>query len=117
MATRHLRFISCGRGSAPFGNGSRLPGHATGINERSTQQHLDVGVEATEVVGRPLGQRVVDGGINSQQYLLTVTHELVVQRPGVDDRRSRLITAEHDHEIAHHGRLAFLVKIDDVSLS
>ena len=112
-----MRFISRSGGSAPFGHGSRSLRHAPGINQSSTHQHLDVGVEAAEVVGRPLGQRVVDGGINSQQYLLTVTHELVVQRPGVDDRRSRLITAQHDHEIAHHGRLAFLVKIDDVSLS
>jgi hypothetical protein len=28
----------------------------------------------------------MDGGINSQQYLLAVTHGSRVERPGIDDR-------------------------------
>jgi hypothetical protein len=28
-----------------------------------------------------------------------------------------LVTAQHDHQIAHHGRFALLVKVDDVALT
>jgi hypothetical protein len=60
--------------------------HSPGIAEGSAQQHLDVGIEAPELIGRPLGEGVVDRGIDSQQYLLAVIHGLRVERPGVDDR-------------------------------
>ena len=33
-----------------------------------------MGIEAAELIGRPLGQGVMDSGINPQQYLLAVIH-------------------------------------------
>lgn len=107
---------SCGRGAAPLCHGPGFLGHPSCIDESTSQQHFDVGVEASKIVGRPLGQRVVDGWIDSQQYWFAINHGLVVQRPGVDDRRGRLIAAENDHEVARHGGLAFLIEFDDAPL-
>jgi uncharacterized membrane-anchored protein len=39
-----------------------------------------------------------------------------IQRAGVDDWRGRLITAEHDHQVAHHRCFALLVELDDALL-
>ena len=61
-------------------------GHSPGVVERPAQKHLELGIEAAELIGRPLGQRVMDGGINSQQDLLAVIHRSGIERPGVDDR-------------------------------
>src|SRR5579863_9127879 len=83
--------------------------HSSGIVEGSAQQHLDLGVEAAELVSRPVGQGVVDGGINPEQYLLAFIHWLRIEGAGVDDWCSWLVTAEHDHQVADHGRLAFFV--------
>jgi hypothetical protein len=58
----------------------------------------------------------VDSGIDPKEYLLAVTHGSRVERAGVDDWRSRLVTAENDQEIADHRCLALLVKVDDVAL-
>jgi hypothetical protein len=35
-----------------------------------------VGIEAPELIGRPLGKGVVDRGVNSQQYLFAIIHGL-----------------------------------------
>jgi hypothetical protein len=45
-----------------------------------------VTIDAAILVGRPLRERVVDRGIDSQKYRLAFAHDLVVQRPGVNDR-------------------------------
>jgi hypothetical protein len=76
-----------------------------------------VGVDAAEVVGGPPGQGVVDSGIHSHQYLLAIIHHSRVEGAGVDYRRGRLVTAENDHEVARHRRLALFVKIDDAALT
>jgi len=41
--------------------------HSPGIVEGSAQQHFEMGIEAAELIGRPLGKGVVDRGVNSQQ--------------------------------------------------
>src|ERR1017187_8352707 len=58
----------------------------------------------------------MDNGIDPQQYLLAVTHGSRVESAGVDYRRSWLVAAKYDHQIAHHRRFALLVKLDDVAL-
>jgi hypothetical protein len=47
-------------------------GHATGVIEGAAQQHLDVSVEAAELVGGPSSQRVVDSWIQPQRHLLAL---------------------------------------------
>jgi hypothetical protein len=47
--------------------GSSLFRHSPGFVEGSTQQHLDVGIEAAQIIGRPLGQGVMHGGIDTKQ--------------------------------------------------
>jgi hypothetical protein len=108
---------SSGGWPAAPGQGPSPLGHSSGALEISAKQHLDVGVQASELIGRPLGERVVDRGIDPQEHLLAVTHGLRVEGAGVDDWRSRLVAAEDDHEIAHHRRFAFLVKVDDPALT
>lgn len=43
-------------------------------------------IEATQVIRRPPRECVVDGGIDPQEDLLTLTHEVLVKRPGIDYR-------------------------------
>jgi hypothetical protein len=40
---------------APFGQGSSSLRHSPGIVEGSAQQHLDLGIDAAELIGRPAG--------------------------------------------------------------
>ena len=108
---------SSGRWPAPLGQGPSPLRHSPGVVESSAQQHLDVGIEAAELIGRPLGQGIVDAGIDPQQYLLAVIHRSRVEGAGVDHWRSRLVSAEYDHQIAHHRRFALLVKVDDAALT
>jgi len=51
---------------AAFGQGSSHLRHSPGIVEGSTQQHLDLGVGAAELIGCPPSQGIMDSGINSQ---------------------------------------------------
>jgi len=60
--------------SAPLGQRPGSRRHPSGVVERSAQQHLDLGIEAAELVGRPVGEGVMDRGINPKQYLLAVIH-------------------------------------------
>jgi hypothetical protein len=46
------------------------------VIKRSAQKHLDMSIEAAELIGCPMGQGVMDGGIHAQQYLLAVNHGL-----------------------------------------
>jgi hypothetical protein len=98
-------------------DGPSLSWHSSGVVEGSAEQHLDVGVEAAELVGRPLGERIMDSGIYPKQYLLAVTHGSGVEGPSVNERRRRLVAAEYDHQVAHHRCLALLVKVDDAALA
>jgi hypothetical protein len=53
-----------------------LSGHPASVVEGVSQQHLDLGVEAAELVSGPPGQRIVNGRIESQRDLLALTtHE------------------------------------------
>ena len=76
-----------------------------------------MGIEAAELISRPAGQGIMNIGINPQQDLLAVTHRSGVKSAGVDDRRSRLITTEYDHQITDHRRFAFLVEVNDATLT
>jgi hypothetical protein len=49
-------------------------GHPAGVGERPAQEHLDVGVEAAELVAGPAHQRVMDRGIDTEQYLAAISH-------------------------------------------
>lgn len=47
-----------------------------GLRQGLAQEHLDLGVDAAQVVGGPAGQRIVQGGVDAQQQLLTLrAHE------------------------------------------
>jgi len=48
----------------PLGQGSSLLWHSSGAVKGSAQQHLYLCVEAAELIGRPLGQGIVDGRIH-----------------------------------------------------
>jgi len=49
------RQSAIGGWTAPFGQGSSPLRHSPGIVEGSAQQHLDVGIDAAELIGRPPG--------------------------------------------------------------
>jgi len=50
-----------------------VSGHPAGVVEGAPEQHLDVGVEAAELVGRPSGQGVMDRRVDAQQHLFALT--------------------------------------------
>jgi hypothetical protein len=50
-----------------------LSGHPAGVVEGAPKQHLDVGVEAAELVGGPSGQGIVDRRVDAQQHLFAFT--------------------------------------------
>jgi hypothetical protein len=41
-------------------------GHPSLVAERSAQDHLDLGIEAAELVVGPAGKRIVDGGVDPE---------------------------------------------------
>jgi hypothetical protein len=55
-----------------------------------------VRVETAKVIRRPPRERVVDGGIDPQKDLFTITHEVLVERPGVNYWRRRLVATENN---------------------
>ena len=65
---------SSGGWPTSLGQGPSFLGHPPRPVEGSAQEQLDVGIKATEFIGRPLGQGIVDSRVNPQQYLLAVTH-------------------------------------------
>jgi hypothetical protein len=67
-----LSSVATGGGSAPPGQGRRLLRHAPRVVEGASQQHLDMGVEAAELVGGPPGQGIVDPRVDAQQHLLAL---------------------------------------------
>jgi hypothetical protein len=44
--------------------------HPARFVKRSTQQHLNMGVETAELVSGPSGQGIVDRRVDAQQHLL-----------------------------------------------
>jgi hypothetical protein len=46
--------------------------HSVGVGESAPQQHLDVGVEAAELVGGPAGEGIVDRRVQAQRDLLAL---------------------------------------------
>jgi hypothetical protein len=44
-----------------------LPRHPAGVDEGASEQHLDVGVEAAQLVIGPAGQGIVDRWVDAQQ--------------------------------------------------
>jgi hypothetical protein len=46
-------------------------GHPTGVGERSSQEHFDLGVDAAELVVGPAGQGVVYRRVDPEEYLAT----------------------------------------------
>jgi len=49
-------------------------GHSPGVGEGAAEQHLDVPVEAAELVAGPAHQRIVDRGVHAEQYLPALAH-------------------------------------------
>jgi len=47
-------------------------GHPPGIVKCPAEEHLDLSVEAAKLIGRPSGERVVDGGVEAQRDLLAL---------------------------------------------
>jgi hypothetical protein len=46
--------------------------HSTRVFEGPSQQHLDVGVEAAELVSGPPGERIMDPRVDAQQHLFAL---------------------------------------------
>ncbi len=64
-----------GRPAAP-GHRPRLPGHPACVVEGTPKQHLDVSVEAAELVSRPAREGIVHRWIDAQQHLFALAaHE------------------------------------------
>jgi hypothetical protein len=86
ILNHHASSLTRRGGVSPWASSARWPTalgqwssplrHSPGVIESSAQEHLDVGVQAAKFTRRPLGQGVVDGGINSQQYLFAFNHGL-----------------------------------------
>jgi hypothetical protein len=51
---------------APPGQRGRLAGHPSGVTERATQEQLDVGVEAAELVVGPAHEGVVHRRVDAE---------------------------------------------------
>jgi hypothetical protein len=51
-----------------------MRGQATGVIECSPEQHLDVSIQAAELVVGPAHQGVVDCRVDPEQDLTAVTH-------------------------------------------
>jgi hypothetical protein len=49
-----------------------LLGHPAGLVEGPSKENLDLGVEAAELISGPPGQRVVNGGVETQRDLLSL---------------------------------------------
>jgi hypothetical protein len=67
-------FSRSGRRSTTPWQRCHLRGQAPGVAERPAQQHLDLGVDAAQLVVGPAADRVVHGRIDSEQYLPPFTH-------------------------------------------
>jgi hypothetical protein len=53
-----------------------LSGHPAGVIEGTPEQHLDVSVEAAELVSRPARQGIVHRRVDAQQHRFALTaHE------------------------------------------
>jgi hypothetical protein len=50
-----------------------VSGHPARVGERAPKQHLDLGVEAAELVSRPAGQGIVHRWVDAQQHLFALT--------------------------------------------
>jgi hypothetical protein len=46
--------------------------HPTGVGEGASQEQLDLGIDAAELVRRPPGERVVHRGVDAEENRLTV---------------------------------------------
>ena len=75
---------------APLGHGPSSLRHPPSVVECTAQQHLDLRIEAAELICRPAGQGIVDSGIDPKEYLLAITHGSRVEHASVHDWRSRL---------------------------
>jgi hypothetical protein len=49
-----------------------LAWHPAGVIESASQEHLDLGVQAAEIISGPAGEGVVDRWVDTQQYLLAL---------------------------------------------
>jgi hypothetical protein len=58
----------------PPREGRRLLRHPPRVGERAPQEHLDLRVEAPELVVGPTDQRIVDGRVDPQQDLAALAH-------------------------------------------
>ena len=61
-------------GAASFGYRCGMGRHSSRAGQRASQQHLDLGVDASELVVGPTDKRVVDGRIEAKQDLPALAH-------------------------------------------
>ena len=72
---------------------------------------LDLAVHAAEFSLRPSLKLSPERRVHPEQETLALGHaNLDVERAGVDDRVNLGFTAEHDHQVADHRRLAVVIK-------
>jgi hypothetical protein len=46
--------------------------HPAGVIKGPAEEHLDLGIEASQLIGGPASERVVHGGIEAQRDLLAL---------------------------------------------
>ncbi len=83
--------------------------------KRLPKKILDLSVQAAQIIVCPTLNALEDCGVDSKEERFPVRHvmNLLMNRPGVEDRLGRLLATQHDEEIADHGRLPFFVQLHD----
>jgi hypothetical protein len=71
---RQLKSSARCAGTASFGYWCGMFRHSPLLGQRASQEHLHLGVDASELVVGPTDERVVDGGIEAKQDLPAPTH-------------------------------------------
>ena len=98
------------------GRRRRLLGFTRPLQGSLAQEILDLTIDTPQVVLGPALQLGPEITVNAKQKGLPFSHvgPSRVECSRVDDRVNLGLAAKDNHEIAHHGRAALVVEMDDV---
>ena len=98
------------------GRRRRLLGFTRPLQDRLAQEILDLTIDTPQVVLGPALQLDPEITVNAKQKGLPFSHvgPSRVERSRVDNRVNLGFAAKDNHEIAHHGRAALVVQMDNV---